>query len=74
MTNYTTKEVHIRYVRSGDTILHQGKLMTVCSKDIKYCEFMGRSIFGDSYHSGHKAVTLVSLVQRGPRQSFEPQQ
>lgn len=54
-------EVHISEISAGDTIKHNGVDMTVCKKDIKYCSFMGISIFGDTYQSGHKPVLKINL-------------
>jgi len=51
-----TVQIHINQLRPGDTIIHNGKEMTVSKNNIKECSFMGRSVFGDCYHSGHKPV------------------
>ena len=71
ITNYETKEVHISTIRPGDTILHRDYLAakevlcTVCKSNIKKDDgFMGMSIFGDSYHSGHKKVKLVTFITK----------
>lgn len=55
----TIIKTHISQIKSGDTIIHNGKEMTVCKKDIKQDSFMGVSIFGDSYHSGYKPVEKI---------------
>ena len=52
----TTEEVNIRLIRHGDCVIHEGRQMTVCAKDIKWCPLMGVSIFGDCYHLGYKKV------------------
>lgn len=57
----TTKLINIHDVRVWDTVEHQGKLMTVGINDLKYGEFMGLTLFGDSYALGHKPVKLVTL-------------
>lgn len=57
--NISTKEVHISTIRQGDTIIHNGKISTVCRKDIHYDTFMGTTIFGDSYRLGYKKITLI---------------
>ncbi len=57
--SYTTEEVHISTIGNGDTIIHNGDMTTVNNKDIKYCSFMGHSIFGDSYRSGTIKVKKV---------------
>lgn len=52
--------IHISIILPGDTILHNDVLTTVCKSNIKPDDgFMGMSIFGDSYHSGHKLVCRV---------------
>jgi hypothetical protein len=53
-------QVHIDEIKPGDTIEHNGEVRTVCPKNIK-TGFMGTSVFGDSYHSGHKLVTKVTF-------------
>ena len=51
---------HIDEVIVGDTILcKDDKIRTLCSKYIKSDSFMGRSIWGDCYKSGHELVTVV---------------
>lgn len=57
----TKSQVHINQIVVGDTVEHNGQIVTVGSKDIKHCNFMGVSIFGDSYHSGHKLVTKIEF-------------
>jgi len=49
------KLTHISLIAAGDTILHNGKLMTVCNNNIKR-GFMGITIFGDSYRLGNIPV------------------
>jgi len=60
--NYKTIGVHINNISAGDTIIHDDKMRTVCNNNMKYCSFMGKSIFGDSYMSGHKTVEKVIFV------------
>jgi hypothetical protein len=57
----TTRKIHVSLIRWGDTIHHRGHDRTVGKKDIKKCPFMGSSVFGDTYNSGHKLVTLVEF-------------
>lgn len=46
-------EVHISEIRPGDTILHtDGKIRTVCRNNIRKDNFMGVSLFGDTYRLG----------------------
>jgi hypothetical protein len=60
--NEKIEEVHISLIESGDTVIHEGKMQTVCKGNIGRCSFMGRSIFGDSYRSGHKKVKRVRFA------------
>lgn len=53
------EKIHISEIKSGDAIIHNGNLVTVANSDIKYCKFMGITIFGDSYNLGYKLVTRV---------------
>ena len=62
MKNTIIKEVHISQISAGDTIHHDGAIRTVCGKDIKKDGFMGTSIFGDSYKSGHNLVKRVLII------------
>lgn len=57
----TTVDTHISMIRVGDTIIHNGKEMTVCEKDITSCDFLGTKIFGDCYRLGYKSVKKVIL-------------
>lgn len=55
-------EVHISEIRSGDTILHtDGKIRTVCEKNITRDRFMGIALFGDSYRLGTISVKKFKL-------------
>lgn len=56
---------HISFIRAGDAVLHNGKVQTVSRSDIRRSEFMGITIFGDSYHLGNKPVTVVLFTQEG---------
>lgn len=61
-----TKEmVHIRDIRPGDCVEHQGKLMTVGRHDLK-TGFMGMTLFGDSYRLGTVAVVKATPVHVMP--------
>ncbi len=54
-----TEQVHISKISAGDTIIHvDGNIRTVCKNNLSI-GFMGRSLFGDSYKSGHTLVTRV---------------
>lgn len=58
--------VHVSDIKVGDCIEHQGKLMTVCNKDIKR-GFMGITIFGDSYRSGRAPVVRATPIHIMPK-------
>jgi hypothetical protein len=55
------KDVHITTIKPGDAIIHNDILKTVCAKDIKKCPLMGITLFGDSYHIGHKKVQKAHI-------------
>ena len=59
MNNAKIIPVHISNISAGDTIEHEGHLRTISGNNIKRDSFMGTSLFGDSYHSGHKSVNKV---------------
>lgn len=59
MSNAKTQSVHISTISAGDTIIHEGKLTTVCSNNIKRGGFCGDTLFGDSYRSGSTPVQKV---------------
>jgi len=61
-TNYKIDEVHISTIRSGDTINHLGINTTVCNNNIKRCDFMGISIFGDTYKLGTMLIKKVTYI------------
>ncbi len=48
--------VHINTICRGDTVEHEGRVVTVGSEDIKPNTFMGTTLFGDSYALGTKPV------------------
>lgn len=57
--NAKTNPVHISLISAGDTIVHNGKLTTVCANNIKKDSFMGTTLFGDSYKLGYQPVQKV---------------
>lgn len=57
--NVKTEPVHISTISAGDTICHNGKISTVSGNNIKRDSFMGTTLFGDSYRSGHRPVEKV---------------
>tara|TARA_R110002033_G_C3809279_1_gene231992 strand:+ start:387 stop:593 length:207 start_codon:yes stop_codon:yes gene_type:complete len=56
MSAFTFSEVHKSEIRAGDTISHNGKIMTVGKRDLTYCDFFVIEIFGDSYKLGYQSV------------------
>jgi|14BtaG_2_1085337.scaffolds.fasta_scaffold21476_3 hypothetical protein len=59
----TINKKHISKVCSGDTIFHQGEIKTLGDRWISHCPFMGKSIWGDSYHSGYKPVIVLTDIK-----------
>ena len=51
----------------GDTVIHNGKEMTVGNNNITHCTFMGRALFGDTYKSGTKPVVRVEIQRALPQ-------
>lgn len=64
--NYSIKEVHISTINVGDTVEHNGHLMTVGRNNIKTGGFMGTTLFGDSYTMGHKPVKKAIIHRAMP--------
>ena len=58
--NYSITKVNIELIKIGDTVLHNGHLMTVCKNNLKR-GFMGLTLFGDSYKAGHLKVSKVTF-------------
>lgn len=67
---YTIEEVIIARIKPGDIIMHEGEIVTVTSKDIKFDLFIGKTIFGDSYHAGHKKVKRLNINGGGKNEKF----
>ena len=55
----TIETTHIKDIKVGDVVLSHGVEKTVTAKDITEDSFMGRSLFGDSYCLGYRAVLKV---------------
>ncbi len=60
---YTLEKRHISMIRPGDTVAHDGKLMTVCPKNLTHDSFLGYALFGDSYRGGHRPVEVAIFKQ-----------
>jgi len=54
------EETHITNIRIGDTVLHEGVKRTVDKDNIKYSEFMGITLWGDSYKLGTQLVKRIT--------------
>jgi hypothetical protein len=67
MSAFTFSEVHKSEIRVGDTIMHNGKIMTVGMSDLACCDFFGLKIFGDSYKIGYQLV--LKAVYHDPIQA-----
>lgn len=66
MGRYPIEMVHISLIRVGDTVLHQGKEMTVCRSNLRKDGFMGNLLFGDSYKLGAQLVKRVKIDRALP--------
>lgn len=62
---HTLTPCHIDTLKAGDTVVHDGQMITVCPADLKRGGFMGTTFKGDSYHAGHKPVMRVTFTQSG---------
>lgn len=67
--NYEVIDTHIDSIKPGDTVEHNGKMMTVCRSDIKLGTFMGTTLFGDSYRLGRIPVKKVNIQRAMPGKS-----
>lgn len=54
-----TKLVHKSEVKIGDTVIHNGDLRTVGKETFGRDEFMGLTLWGDSYMLGYQKVEVV---------------
>lgn len=57
---------HISEIRAGDVVRHAGKVVTVGNSDLKSSDFMGVTLFGDSYMLGRKKVEVVIMDRALP--------
>lgn len=58
--HYDIKKVHISELRPCDTVWHNGNVRTV-GGNIKRSEFMGLTLFGDSYRLGYMPVIRIII-------------
>ena len=62
--NYTIDNVHISQISVGDTIISKdGHMRTICKNNLGGDSFMGKTINGDSYKSGHELVPKVIFIK-----------
>lgn len=64
--NYTIAPTHISEIRVGDVVELDGRLRTVCSKDLKRDTFFGESLWGDSYRCGTVLVPKALILTPKP--------
>ena len=58
--NYNIQDTHISQITIGDTIISKdGFMRTICKSNLGGDSFMGKTINGDSYKSGHELVKKV---------------
>lgn len=63
MENMVIQEVNMSQIVAGDAIVcGDGKVRTVCQKDIRHGGFCGITIFGSSYISGYQKVKRVKFA------------
>lgn len=67
--SYEVIDTHIENITAGDTVEHRGRLMTVCHSDIKNDNFIGITLFGDSYRLGRMPVKKVNIQRAMPAKS-----
>ena len=57
--SFNLVEKHVSQISGGDTIVFDGAFKTVCSKDVKEDQLMGKTVFGDSFNIGAKPVLAL---------------
>jgi len=65
-----TEIVDMSTIKGGDTVMIDNKMRTVCNKDIKYCSFMGHSIFGSAFYEGYQKIKRVFICRALPGNKF----
>jgi hypothetical protein len=58
---YTNTLVHISSIRPEDVVELDGEHHTVCQRNIKKDQFVGYTIFGDTYRLGILPVMKVNV-------------
>ena len=59
--NFREVACYISDLRIGDTVLHAGRVATVGRENLKRDQFMGVTLYGDSYRIGR--LPVVRLVK-----------
>jgi hypothetical protein len=61
--NYSIQNIHISNIQVGDTIISKdGHMRTICKNNLGGDNFIGKTINGDSYRSGHQLVKKVIFI------------
>ncbi|MHA3082150.1 hypothetical protein ACX1NX_02995 [Acinetobacter sp. ANC 5383] len=63
MSEFKIVEVSLYQIKHGDTVLHNGHIVTVDRKYLKISIEGDLSFMGDSYRSGYKLVKKVLFPQ-----------
>lgn len=62
LSHYSLELAHISQIRVADSVITEDKqIVTVCPKDLCYSDFMGVSLFGDTYHFGRRPVARIII-------------
>ena len=67
---YEIKPTHISQIKQGDTVMIDGEMRTVGNHNIKHDEFMGLTLFGDSYRLGSQPVQKVVIYRAMPNNTW----
>ena len=60
---------HINDLRIGDTVVHNGQMITVSKSNLKRGGFCGTTLAGDSYKAGSQQVQRVEFVTQQKERS-----
>lgn len=59
-----TEQVHVALIRPGDSVLFDGKMRTVCPSNIHRDDFMGVTLWGDSFRLGTVPVLRAVMTRQ----------
>lgn len=59
MDNVIIKKVHISTIKQGDTVLWDGHMKTISKHHLGYVDWIGHTLFGDSFNMGTVPVKKV---------------